>query len=234
MHGLVMAGLIATLTLASLVGCDEGEDPAVEEQERGRSQRPDQRPLHDGDNDLDDEDRDDIDHEDVEVDQDQGAASGSGDPQRPSAPPRTVVPDQLVGTWENGSIDLTLWENYRQGTYAGRNAVPSREMMSFTKNGAAKFYRYEFAFGLYEELIDCEGTVAFSSDGTFTFYPVKGRKRFYDSRNRERSVDRPLNAAELTSAELAGKRAFALDPTDAAVIQITVPSSAPYNWYKKP
>jgi hypothetical protein len=46
--------------------------------------------------------------------------------------------------------------------------------MVFEKDGEAKFYRYEFAFELYEELIDCTGTVRFTHAGTFTFYPVQG------------------------------------------------------------
>jgi hypothetical protein len=82
--------------------------------------------------------------------------------------------------------------------------------MVFSKNGDAKFYRYEFAFNFYEELIDCEGSVAFHGDGTFTFYPVSGRKRFYDSRHSEQNVDRALTAAELTDPKLAGKRAYAI------------------------
>jgi hypothetical protein len=69
--------------------------------------------------------------------------------------PQTEVPGEMVGAWENGSIDFVLWENYREGYYAGRNATPSREAMIFYKNGEAKFYRYEFAYGVYEELIDC-------------------------------------------------------------------------------
>jgi hypothetical protein len=51
--------------------------------------------------------------------------------------------------------------------------------MVFEKDGEAKFYRYEFAFELYEELIDCTGTVRFIHAGTFTFYPVQGGKRYY-------------------------------------------------------
>lgn len=152
----------------------------------------------------------------------------------PTDTPRTEVPDELVGAWQSSSIDFALWENYREGYYAGRNATPTREAMVFSKNGDAKFYRYEFAYGLYEELIDCEGTVAFNSDGTFTFYPVKGRKRFYDSRNASNSVDRALTNSELTDPKIAGKRAYTyLASSDPVAIRITVPGSAPYNWYKK-
>lgn len=152
----------------------------------------------------------------------------------PSEPQRTEVPDPIVGAWQAGAIDFALWENYREGYYAGRNAVPSREAMVFSKNGDAKFYRYEFAFNFYEELIDCEGSVAFHGDGTFTFYPVSGRKRFYDSRHSEQNVDRALTVAELTDPELAGKRAYAIvGSSEPATLQITVPSSAPYNWYRK-
>jgi hypothetical protein len=148
--------------------------------------------------------------------------------------PRTEVPDELVGAWENGSIDFTLWENYREGYWAGRNAVPTREAMVFSKNGDAKFYRYEFGLNQYEELIDCEGTVAFNiPEGTFTFYPVKGRKRYYDSNYAPNNQDRPLTSSELTSPKLAGKRAYSYQGTAPTVIQIKVPTSAPYNWYKK-
>jgi hypothetical protein len=147
--------------------------------------------------------------------------------------PRTEVPDELVGTWEHGSIDFALWENYKEGYYAGRNAVPSREAMVIRKNGDAKFYRYEFAFGLYEELIDCEGTVTVG-DGTFTFTPTKGRKRFYDTRHSPNNKDRPLTAEELTNPKLAGKRGYTpVANSDPPALRITVPSSAPYNWYKK-
>jgi hypothetical protein len=149
--------------------------------------------------------------------------------------PRTEVPDELVGAWEHGSIDFAFWENYREGYWAGRNATPSREAMIFNKNGDAKFYRYEFAYGVYEELIDCEGTVAFNvSEGTFTFYPTKGRKRFYDTRSPTKNVDRALTSSELAAPKIAGKRGYSYQSTSTTpAIQITVPGSAPYNWYKK-
>ena len=143
------------------------------------------------------------------------------------------MPDELVGAWEHGTIDFVLWENYREGYYAGRNAIPSREAMVFEKNGDAKFYRYEFAFGLYEELIDCTGTVTFNSDGTFTFYPRQGRKRYYNTRHSEDNKDRPLNSTELNNPKIAGKRGYTYNGSDPGKLQITVPGSAPYNWYKK-
>jgi hypothetical protein len=149
--------------------------------------------------------------------------------------PKPEVPSEVVGAWEHGSIDFTLWENYKQGYYAGRNAAPTREAMVIGKNGDAKFYRYEFALGLYEELIDCEGAVTFHGDGTFTFTPAKGRKRFLDTRNPARNKDRALTTAELGEPKLAGKRAYTyLASSDPVALRITVPSSAPYNWYKKP
>lgn len=148
--------------------------------------------------------------------------------------PRTAVPAELVGAWEHGWIDFELWEDYPEGTYAGRHATPSREAMVFGEDGDAKFYRYEFARNLYEELIDCEGTVTFHSDGTFTFYPVRGRKRFNDFSNPHRTVDRALRADELLDPKLAGTRAYEyLGASDPPAVRITVPSSAPYNWYKK-
>lgn len=160
-------------------------------------------------------------------------ANGNTVPSAPAASRRTDVPDELVGVWQHGWIDFDLWENYKQGTYAGRNATPSREAMIFEKNGNARFYRYEFAFTLYEELIDCEGTVAFNGNGTFTFHPTKGRKRFHDLQNSFRSVDRALSPAELLDPKLAGTRAYRYDgSSDPPTIQIRVPTSAPYNWYK--
>lgn len=148
--------------------------------------------------------------------------------------PRTEVPDEIVGAWEHGSIDFVLWENYREGYWAGRNAIPTREAMVFKKNGEAKFYRYEFGFGQYEELIDCTGTVTFNDDGTFTFYPTQGRKRYYDSRYSPNNKDRALTSTELQSAELAGTRGYVYNgSSNPPVIRITVPGSSPYNWYKK-
>ncbi len=147
--------------------------------------------------------------------------------------PRTEVPDEIVGAWEHGYIDFELWENYPEGYYAGRNSVPSREAMVFQKNGDAKFYRYEFALGLYEELIDCTGTVTFNDDGTFTFYPRQGRKRFLDTHHGNHK-DRALTNEELTSPKLAGTRGYTYNgSSDPPFIRITVPTSAPYNWYKK-
>ena len=61
---------------------------------------------------------------------------------------RSEVPSELVGAWEHGSTDFALWENYKEGYYAGRNAAPTREAMIMGKNGDAKFYRYEAASGL--------------------------------------------------------------------------------------
>ncbi len=152
----------------------------------------------------------------------------------PGDSPVTEVPDEIVGSWEHGSIDFVRWENYNEGYWAGRNATPSREAMVFKKNGDAKFYRYEFAFGVYEELIDCTGKVTFSADGTFTFRPTQGRKRFYNSRHSEDNVDRALTSAELTDPDIAGKRGYVYNgTTNPPSIKITVPGSAPYNWYKK-
>jgi hypothetical protein len=144
------------------------------------------------------------------------------------------VPDELVGSWANGSFDFVLWENYREGYYAGRNAAPTREAMVFNQNGEAKFYRYEFAFTLYEELIDCTGTVTFNDNATFTFYPFQGRKRYYDTLHHgENNKERTLTNQELSEPKLADTRGYAYNgSSDPSVIRITVPSSTPYNWYK--
>lgn len=155
--------------------------------------------------------------------------------QPPDEAPKAEVPDELVGAWEHGSIDFALWEKYKEGYYAGRNAAPTREAMVIRKNGEAKFYRYEFARNLYEKLVDCEGTVTFGGDGTFTFHPVKGRKRYIDSRHPANNKDRPLTEKELTDPRWAGKRRYApVAASDPPALKITVPGSAPYNWYKKP
>ena len=163
-------------------------------------------------------------------------AGPGGDPPAtgPTAgPPKTEVPGELVGAWEHSSIDFKLWENYKEGHYAGRNATPMREAMILRRDGTAKYYRYQFAFNLYEELIDCEGTVAFDGD-TFTFTPVKGRKRHIDTHHPANTRDRPLTDKELTDPRLAGKRKYEyIASSDPAVVRITVPSSAPYNWYRK-
>ena len=153
-------------------------------------------------------------------------------PGEPEALPRTEIPSELVGAWTSGSLDLALWESYREGYWAGRNASPTREAMVFRADGSAKFYRYEFAFTLYEALVDCEGTVAFDDEGTFTFYPEKGRKRFYDSRYSEKNTDRALRADELLDPSWAGTRAYRYDAGRDAIL-ITVPSSAPYYWYRQ-
>ena len=148
--------------------------------------------------------------------------------------PRTEVPDEIVGAWEHGYIDFELWENYPQGKWAGRNAIPSREAMVFQKNGEARFYRYEFAFNMYEELIDCRGTVTFNNDGTFTFYPREGRKRFFDKQHAFNNKDRALTSAELSGPKIAGKRGYTYDGTTTPPsMRINVPGSAAYNWYKK-
>ncbi|HLG38641.1 MAG TPA: hypothetical protein VI461_03195 [Chitinophagaceae bacterium] len=147
---------------------------------------------------------------------------------------QTEVPDEFVGSWEHGSIDFVFWEKYREGYWAGRNATPSREAMIIYKNGKARFYRYEFAFGRYEELIDCTGTVTFNDDGTFTFYPQSGRKRYYDTQYSANNKDRALTGKELADPKIAGKRKYSYIGTSTPpVLQITVPGSAPYNWYKK-
>lgn len=148
--------------------------------------------------------------------------------------PRTEVPDELVGAWEHGTIDFTFWENYKQGQWAGRNAIPTREAMIFSKNGEAKFYRYEGLFNFYEELIDCTGTVTFNGDGTFTFYPVKGRKRFFDTQHAPNNKDRALTKDELAGPKLGGKRGYVyVANSTPQKIEIKVPTSAPYFWYRK-
>jgi hypothetical protein len=105
--------------------------------------------------------------------------------------------------------------------------------MTFHADGSAKFYRYEFGLNQYEELVDCEGTVAFHGDGTFTFYPVQGRKRFFDSRYSPNNSDRSLTADELLDPQWAGTRAYTYDTSvDPPRVRIVVPSSAPYYWYR--
>jgi hypothetical protein len=105
--------------------------------------------------------------------------------------------------------------------------------MIFSKNGDAKYYRYEFLYIFYEELIDCTGTVTFNDNGTFTFYPVQGRKRYYDTRDSNNNKDTPLNDKELSEPKIAGTRGYAYNgASDPPAIQIKVPTSAPYNWYK--
>src|SRR5688572_2744925 len=101
--------------------------------------------------------------------------------------------------------------------------------MVFSKNGDAKFYRYEFAFGLYEELIECTGTVTFNENGTFTFYPVSGRKRYYNTRHSENNTVKQLTGTALNDPRLAGTRGYTyINSSDPVVLRITVPGSAPY------
>lgn len=233
MGSLSRIGLVALLALSPLSGCDD--EPSTGNIEDG---------LADEEG-FDDERGSDADkptaggttHADAGPPPVPSTGSGGAAPSPAPAPrvsPRTEVPVELVGAWSHGYIDFALWDNYRQGQWAGRNAVPSREAMILGRNGDAKFYRYEFAFTLYEELIDCEGTVAFHGDGTFTFYPTKGRKRFFDMTHSERNTDRALTAAELMLPKLAGTRAYAYVPgSSPATVQIKVPSSAAYNWYKQ-
>lgn len=160
-------------------------------------------------------------------------AVGCGTVPEPGDAPKPEVPAELVGTWEHGVIDFAQWENYKEGHYAGRNALPMREAMVLGKNGDAKYYRYEQLHPFYESLIDCEGTVTVEGD-TFTFRPTRGRKRYYDTRNAVNNKDRALTDAELADPKLAGKRKYApVADSDPAALRITVPTSAPYNWYKK-
>lgn len=166
---------------------------------------------------------------------DAGTSGGLRAANPPADPQKAEVPGELVGAWEHGSIDFALWENYKKGHYAGRNAAPTREAMVIGKDGKARYYRYEFAFGVYEVLVDCEGTVTFPGDGTFTFSAAKGRKRFFDTRNPDKDKDRELTNAELSDAKWSGKRRYAyVASADPVAVRITVPGSAPYNWYKKP
>jgi hypothetical protein len=205
-------GFVAALVLWALCGCDETGDASVPDRNGGASEDA---------------------VASLEPVPNRPPADPPGEP-GPAPTPKTEVPDELVGAWQSSPIDFTLWESYREGYYAGRNAVPSREAMVLHEDGDAKFYRYEFAFNLYEELIDCAGTVAFHGDGTFTFYPVAGRKRFYDSRHSENNTDRALSAEELLDPKLAGTRAYEyVAESVPAALRITVPSSAPYNWYEK-
>lgn len=162
------------------------------------------------------------------------ATALAGTPAGAADPPKNAVPDGLAGTWQHGWIDFEVWENYPERKYAGRNATPMREAMVIHKDGRAKYYRYEFAFGLYEELVDCEGKVTFHGDGTFTFTPSKGRKRFIDTRNPTNTKDRPLTEAELKNPKWAGTRRYEHDPAaDPDALTIKVPTSAAYKWYRR-
>jgi len=248
MRGLWRVGLVATFSLVSAVACEETERPTL-----GHS--------HDDPEDLDDEDRDDdYDdeyHYDDEDHQDDGEDAPSDDEDAPSddadedddapsdeedAPSddvvvstqRTQVPDEIVGTWNDGAFDFATWESYREQTWCGRSAAPTREAMVFEQSGDATYYRYECLYNFYEKLEEAEGTVAFHDDGTFTFAPRAGRRRYFEWRRSEANEDRPLTAAELVDPDLAGTRKYAYDGTTTPVtMRITVPSSAPYNWYKQ-
>jgi hypothetical protein len=232
MRSLLQVGVLAVLALALMGGCDdEGASPHEHEDFDLDAWVDEEFPDVPGD--FSDDAGEQLPDDAGPVAPANMADSGAEPPPRPTGVQRTEVPSELVGAWHTGAFDFALWENYREGYYAGRNAVPSREAMIFRKDGSAKFYRYEFAFNLYEELIDCEGTVAFPGDGTFVFFPVQGRKRFNDFRHSEQSADRALTAAELSAPKLAGRRAYAYaSGSQPVTIQITVPSSAPYNWYR--
>lgn len=240
MRSVVRIGLVATLALSTLVGCEEEEALMLDADMPGEEPEP---VGDDRDADVEDGGGDGADGGgqrggdgavDAGVARPDAAPANPAPAPAPLGTPRTQVPDELVGAWDNGALDFTTWENYREGYWAGRNASPSREAMVLRENGDAKFYRYEFAFTAYEELIDCEGTVAFHGDGTFTFYPVRGRKRFHDFNSSFRNVDRALTPEELLQPKLAGTRAYLpIAGSEPPAVQITVPSSAPYRWYKK-
>lgn len=60
-------------------------------------------------------------------------------PTHPLEGRQTEVPSELVGAWTDGAFDFELWENYREGYWAGRHASPTREAMIFEEDGLAKF-----------------------------------------------------------------------------------------------
>jgi hypothetical protein len=253
MHTLVRVGFVAAMVTAVMVGsvgCEETENPfppinpalrdagvapkpeadphtfkgpdagVHEHQDAGPSPGPLQHQAPDAGHDP--------------LDPRDGPSAPGDGPTPPPESQQTEVPAELVGAWAAGSFDFERWENYREGYWAGKNATPTREAMIFYEDGSAKFYRYEFLFNFYEKMVDCEGSVAFHDDGTFTFYPVTGRKRFHNFSHSEDSYDRPLTAEELVDPELAGTRAYTYDPTASVpTVEIRVPTSAPYNWYKQ-
>lgn len=64
--------------------------------------------------------------------------------------------------------------------------------------------------------------------------PFMGRKHFYDTRHSSNNADRALTTTELADPKIAGTRGHSyFSSSDLPAIQITVPGSAPYNWYKK-
>lgn len=256
MRSWVRFGVVLALGVSLVTGCDEeeldlpvdaGEEPSPAREDAGKGGRPDEEEeagsIEDAGAQPDAAAQRDAAPREERPDPapnsvaDAAAPDATGEAALPDAAtaesPRTEVPDALVGAWDDGALDFLMWENYRQGYWAGRNAAPTREAMVFHKNGDAKFYRYEFGLNQYEELIDCEGTVTFG-DGTFTFYPIRGRKRFINASYAANNVDRALTPAELVAPKLAGTRAYAYDPAQPEKLRIIVPSSAPYNWYRKP
>jgi hypothetical protein len=132
-----VVGLVATLVLPAVSCCVEGgvdqDSSGVDGDRDARADEEGPGDLgggHDG-GDAGEPTRDGGGSDDASADAGMRPAPSRPPAEPPGQPgpaptPKTEVPDELVGVWQSSPIDFELWESYREGYYAGRNAVPSR------------------------------------------------------------------------------------------------------------
>ncbi len=113
--------------------------------------------------------------------------------------PRTEVPANMVGQWLYGTFSMIDYWKY-DGSYVG-NAFELSTAFDFKKNGEAEFY---FIAGgttygcINQAFVYKKGTVEFSDNKSFTFYPVKGNSRGYYSCGSSSNFERDLLDSEKT------------------------------------
>jgi len=98
--------------------------------------------------------------------------------------PRSEVPAQLTGKWQNGTFSMSNWWSYNGTKYEG-NPYTRSTSFNFSKNGDAEFFQVIKTYNgscATEGFTYYKGSVKFNdADNSFTVYPQKGNYRGYYS-----------------------------------------------------
>jgi len=116
--------------------------------------------------------------------------------------PRSEVPAELTGKWQNGTFAMSNWWSYDGKQYLG-NPYSRSTAFDFSKNGDVNFFQVIKTFTgtcSTEGFTTYNGSVKFdNANHSFTMYPQKGNFRGFYSCASGSNFNRPVTKDELKS-----------------------------------
>ncbi|TDH26417.1 hypothetical protein EXU57_09980 [Segetibacter sp. 3557_3] len=114
--------------------------------------------------------------------------------------PKSEVPNELTGKWQNGTFAMSNWWSYDGKQYLG-NPYTRSTAFSFQKNGDMEFFQVIKTFTgtcSTEGFTTYKGTVKFDhANQSFTMYPQSGNFRGFYSCASGSNFNRPVKKEEL-------------------------------------